>query len=63
MMKSNLKRQRLFIERALRSRQHMANNGLVVDGALFGDYLKAKVRGLVATQPVAKQIKFFVVQG
>jgi hypothetical protein len=35
----------------------------VVDGAAFGDYLKAKVRGQVAKRPQAVGIENFITSG
>jgi predicted transcriptional regulator len=52
-----------LIEQALASRQHVAKTGLVVDGAAFGDYLKAKVRGQVAKRPQAVGIENFITSG
>jgi predicted transcriptional regulator len=52
-----------LIEQALASRQHVAKTGLVVDGADFGDYLKAKVRGQTAKRPQAMGIENFITSG
>ncbi len=52
-----------LIEQALTSRQHVAKTGLVVDGATFSDYLKAKVRGQVAKRPQAVGIENFITSG
>jgi predicted transcriptional regulator len=52
-----------LIEQALASRQRVAQTGLVVDGAAFGDYLKAKVRGQTAEQPQAVDIEHFITSG
>jgi hypothetical protein len=41
----------------------VAQTGLVVDGAAFGDYLKAKVRGQTAEQPQAVGIEHFITSG
>jgi predicted transcriptional regulator len=49
-----------LIEQALASRQRVAQTGLVVDGAAFGDYLKAKVRGHAAKRPQAVGIENFI---
>jgi hypothetical protein len=35
-----------FIKRALAARDRFLQTGIAVDGNAFGDYLKAKVRGL-----------------
>jgi predicted transcriptional regulator len=52
-----------LIEQALASRQLVANTGLVVDGAAFGDYLKAKVRGQATKRPPAVGIENFITSG
>ena len=52
-----------LIEQALASRQRVAQTGLVVDGAAFGDYLKAKVRGQTAKRPQAMGIEHFISRG
>jgi predicted transcriptional regulator len=52
-----------LIEQALASRQRVAQTGLVVDGAAFGDYLKAKVRGQTAKRPQAVGIENFITSG
>ncbi len=52
-----------LIEQALASRQRVAQTGLVVDGAAFGDYLKAKVRGQTAKRPQAVGIENFITNG
>jgi predicted transcriptional regulator len=52
-----------LIEQALASRQLVANTGLVVDGAAFGDYLKAKVRGQATKRPAAVGIENFITRG
>ena len=52
-----------LIEQALASRQSVAQTGLVVDGAAFGDYLKAKVRGQTAKRPQAVGIENFITSG
>ncbi len=52
-----------LIEQALASRQRVAQTGLVVDGAAFGDYLKAKVRGQTAKRPQAVGIENFITPG
>jgi predicted transcriptional regulator len=52
-----------LIEQALASRQRVAQTGLVVDGAAFGDYLKAKVRGQTAKRPQAAGIENFITSG
>jgi hypothetical protein len=31
-----------------------------MDGGLFGEYLKAKVRGISIKRPESKEIKFFI---
>lgn len=36
---------------ALRAREQVLKSGQVVDGHAFGDYLKAKVRGVSAKRP------------
>lgn len=40
-----------FVADALRSRQQVVDSGQVMDGAAFGEYLKARARGLKATRP------------
>jgi predicted transcriptional regulator len=52
-----------LIEQALASRQRVAQTGLVVDGAAFSDYLKAKVRGQTAKRPQAVGIENFITSG
>ena len=52
-----------LIEQALASRQRVAQTGLVVDGAAFGDYLKAKVRGQTTKRPQAVGIENFITSG
>ena len=52
-----------LIEQALASRQRVAQTGLVVDGAAFGDYLKAKVRGQATKRPQAVGIENFITSG
>jgi predicted transcriptional regulator len=52
-----------LIEQALASRQHVATTGLVVDGAAFGDYLKAKVRGKAAKRPEPIGIENLIASG
>ncbi len=52
-----------LIEQALASRQRVAQTGLVVDGAAFGDYLKAKVRGQTAKRPQAVGVENFITSG
>ena len=52
-----------LIEQALASRQRVIKTGLVIDGAAFGDYLKAKVRGQPATRPKAIGIENFIPNG
>ena len=52
-----------LIEQALASRQRVATTGLVVDGAAFGEYLKAKVRGNAAKRPEPMGIENFVASG
>ncbi len=52
-----------LIEQALASRQRVAQTGLVVDGAAFGDYLKAKVRGQTTQRPQAVGIENFITSG
>ena len=45
-----------FVADALRSRKRVVASGQVIDGAAFGDYLKAKARGLKAVRPKARRI-------
>lgn len=45
-----------FVANALRSRKQVLSSGQVIDGAAFGDYLKAKVRGQQATRPKAQRL-------
>ena len=52
-----------LVERALAAREHVAQTGLVVDGAAFGDYLKAKVRGQATKRPQAVGIEYFATRG
>ena len=52
-----------LVERALAAREHVAKTGLVVDGAAFGDYLKAKVRGQTAKRPQAVGVENFITSG
>ena len=52
-----------LIEQALASRQRVAQTGLVVDGAAFGDFLKAKVRGQATKRPQAVGIENFITSG
>ena len=56
-MKSHQTRQS-FMKHALISRQQVLKTGLVIDGALFGKYLRAKVRGVFSNKPESKEIKF-----
>jgi predicted transcriptional regulator len=52
-----------LVEQALASRQRVAKSGMVVDGAAFGDYLKAKVRGQTAKRPQVVGIENFITRG
>ena len=49
-----------MLKQALASRQRVIKTGLVVDGASFGAYLKAKVRGQTAKRPKAIGIENFL---
>ena len=41
---SNAENHSAFVAAALRSRQQVVESGRVIDGAAFGDYLKARAR-------------------
>lgn len=50
--------QHLLIKQAVASRERVIQTGLVFDGKEFGEYLKAKVRGLQTSEyPRECQIK------
>lgn len=40
-----------FVADALRARKQVVASGQAIDGPAFGDYLKAKARGLKAARP------------
>ena len=48
---SNAENHSAFVAAALRSRQRVVESGQVIDGAEFGEYLKARARGLKAARP------------
>ena len=48
---SNAENHSAFVAAALRSRKQVVESGQVIDGAAFGEYLKARVRGLKAARP------------
>ena len=48
---SNAENHSAFVAAALRSRQQVVESGRVVDGAAFGEYLKARARGLKVVRP------------
>jgi len=48
---SNAEQQQSFVAAALRARQTTVQTGLVIDGPAFGDYLKARVRGVKTVRP------------
>lgn len=45
-----------FVARALAARSQVIATGQVIDGPVFADYLRSRVRGQSATRPVAKPI-------
>lgn len=49
-----------FVAAALRSRQQVVESGRVIDGAAFGDYLKARARGLKSARPEPVRIDSLV---
>ena len=53
---SNAENHSAFVADALRSRQQVVESGRVIDGAAFGEYLKARARGLKAARPKAVRI-------
>jgi predicted transcriptional regulator len=53
---STAEQQQSFVAAALRARQATVHAGLVVDGPAFGDYLKARVRGVNAERPSPQPI-------
>jgi len=59
---SNAEQQQSFVAAALRSRQNTIQTGLVIDGPLFGDYLKARVRGDQAKRPSPQRIDALVIK-
>ena len=48
---SNAENHSAFVAAALRSRQQVVESGQVIDGAAFGEYLKARARGSKVTRP------------
>jgi predicted transcriptional regulator len=52
----NAEEQSAFVAAALRSRNRVVASGMVIDGAAFGTYLKARARGLVADAPAPVRI-------
>jgi len=53
---SNAEQHQSFVAAALRARQNAIQSGLVIDGPAFGDYLKARVRGVNAKRPTPQPI-------
>ena len=51
-----------LVARALASRQQVNQGGLVLDGAAFADYLRARVRGEAATRPEGRPLADFVAE-
>lgn len=45
-----------FVADALRARKQVVASGQVIEGKAFGDYLKARVRGLKAVRPKARRM-------
>ena len=56
---SNAENHSAFVVAALRSRQQVVESGRVVDGAAFGEYLKARARGVKSTRPKPVRIDAF----
>ena len=54
--------QQSLVARALASRQQVNQGGLVLDGPAFADYLRARVRGEVATRPEGKSLADFAAE-
>ena len=53
---SNAEQQQGFVAAALLARQSTVQTGLVIDGPAFGDYLKARARGVNAKRPSPQPI-------
>lgn len=53
---SHAEQQQAFVAQALRSRKQTLSSGQVIDGAAFGDYLKAKVRAQKSARPKAQRL-------
>jgi predicted transcriptional regulator len=53
---SNAEHQTAFVAAALRARKRVVDSGTVIDGAAFGNYLKARARGLAADAPTPVRI-------
>jgi predicted transcriptional regulator len=53
---SQAEQHQAFVAHALRSRKRVLSSGQVIDGAAFGDYLRAKVRGQKTARPKAQRL-------
>ena len=57
---SNAESYNAFVAAALRSRRQLVESGRVIDGVAFGDYLKARARGLKSARPEPVRIDSLV---
>ena len=53
---SNAEQQQNFVAAALLARQRTVQTGLLIDGQAFGEYLKARVRGVKTVRPSPQSI-------
>ena len=53
---SNAEEHSAFVAEALRARKQVVVSGQVIEGKAFGDYLKARARGVKAVRPKARRL-------